>query len=361
MLGLVMIVKDEARGIRATLESVKDIIDSWTILDTGSSDGTQAIITEVLAEVPGRLHHADFVDFATTRNMVLDLHGARSALALMLSGDDIVENPLELRASLELDPISNAFTIERVIGYSTFRSIMVMRTEAGLRYTGRTHEVIDYPGAAEAGGRVVRPAGDGDKTARWTSDVELLKRELDDRPDDPRSWFYLGQTYENLKQYELALAAYTVRTGLMGYFDERYEARFRTARVMALMNKPWHECQQVYLDAHAIDPSRAEPLVEIAQHYRFAENMPLCFTFAVRAMMLPMTRSSFFVDRDSYGLRPLMLVAISAFYTAKQAGEPFNGTVMSFGRAAALRAASLHPDRVAIENLRFYQDDSLWR
>ena len=41
-LGLVMIVKDEVATINITLGSLRDHIDYWTIVDTGSTDGTQA-------------------------------------------------------------------------------------------------------------------------------------------------------------------------------------------------------------------------------------------------------------------------------------------------------------------------------
>ena len=37
-----MIVKDEAATIQTTLASVRDHTDDWTIVDTGSTDGTQA-------------------------------------------------------------------------------------------------------------------------------------------------------------------------------------------------------------------------------------------------------------------------------------------------------------------------------
>ena len=37
-----MIVKDEAATIQTTLASMRDHIDDWTIVDTGSTDGTQA-------------------------------------------------------------------------------------------------------------------------------------------------------------------------------------------------------------------------------------------------------------------------------------------------------------------------------
>ena len=42
LLGLVMIIKNENATIETTLESVKHDIDYWTIVDTGSTDGTQA-------------------------------------------------------------------------------------------------------------------------------------------------------------------------------------------------------------------------------------------------------------------------------------------------------------------------------
>ena len=41
-LGLVMIVKDEVATINITLGSMRGHIDEWTIVDTGSTDGTQA-------------------------------------------------------------------------------------------------------------------------------------------------------------------------------------------------------------------------------------------------------------------------------------------------------------------------------
>ena len=39
-----MIVKNESKIIKRCLDSVKDHIDYWVIVDTGSTDGTQDII-----------------------------------------------------------------------------------------------------------------------------------------------------------------------------------------------------------------------------------------------------------------------------------------------------------------------------
>lgn len=71
LLGLVMIVKNENATIARTLNSVKDDIDFWTIVDTGSTDGTQDTVREVMGDTPGQLLSEPFVDFSTTRNYAL--------------------------------------------------------------------------------------------------------------------------------------------------------------------------------------------------------------------------------------------------------------------------------------------------
>ena len=51
-----MIVRDGIETIERSIESARGLIDCWVILDTGSTDGTQAKIRELLAGVPGELH-----------------------------------------------------------------------------------------------------------------------------------------------------------------------------------------------------------------------------------------------------------------------------------------------------------------
>lgn len=56
-----MIVKDESAVIERSLRSVRGLIDYWVICDTGSTDGTQALIRAALEGIPGELHEREWV------------------------------------------------------------------------------------------------------------------------------------------------------------------------------------------------------------------------------------------------------------------------------------------------------------
>ena len=70
-----MIVKDEAHIIQRCLASVKPLIDSWLIVDTGSTDGTQTVIREILHDVPGEIVERPWVNFAHNRAIFTESRG----------------------------------------------------------------------------------------------------------------------------------------------------------------------------------------------------------------------------------------------------------------------------------------------
>ena len=95
LISLVMIVKDEAAILRETLERVRPIVDEWVIVDTGSTDGTQAIISEY-----GPVTELPFEDFVTTKNKALAL--ATGKYILFMDADERLLSGAEtLRAVAE--------------------------------------------------------------------------------------------------------------------------------------------------------------------------------------------------------------------------------------------------------------------
>ena len=87
-----MIVKNESKTIQRCIESVERFIDYWVIVDTGSSDGTQEIIQNLMKEkgIPGELHEREWVDYSTNRNQSLELAKGKADYRLIIDADDVL-------------------------------------------------------------------------------------------------------------------------------------------------------------------------------------------------------------------------------------------------------------------------------
>src|SRR5690349_14287434 len=88
---LCMIVRDEADVLAAGLRSALPLIDTWVICDTGSTDGTQALIAQELASLPGELHEHEWVDFGHNRTRLMELARGKADYLLLLDADNTVE------------------------------------------------------------------------------------------------------------------------------------------------------------------------------------------------------------------------------------------------------------------------------
>jgi hypothetical protein len=355
LLELVMIVKDEARGIVPTLQSVAPFIDRWTILDTGSTDGTQDLIRQTLEGIPGQLFEEPFVDFGTTRSRALELAGTTSIFTLMLSGDESLLHGEALRAFCEgqAGAPHGAYYVEVQLGDDHYDSARIATTAAGWRYVGATHEVLVGPGATPSlrvpEAKIFHDIRHRDRASAvraWNRDLLLLGSAVEKNPGDTRSTFYLAQTLECLGNHEAAKAVYEKRVALGGWTEEVYESLYRIARCANALEEPWGLVQQLYLDAHSHSPHRAEPLYRIALHWWDKRNYSLMYLFASRGIAIPYpTQSHLFIERDVYAWKMHDLVAISAFYVGEH----------KIGRVSAEKALTLRPDDDhLLNNMRAY-------
>jgi len=335
LLGLVMIVKNEAKRIATVLKSFTPFVDYWTVLDTNSSDGTQDIIRDVMAGIPGVLHEEPFVDFATSRNRALELHGTSTVFSIMPNGD-VLEGGADLVSFLAAHrrDLAGAYRVRISPGH--YYHPLVMRTGFGWHYKWRTHECAMGPnvGPQIPGVTVVRDRGSrtGDEwRLRWERDLVLLNQDREADPSDPRPYFYLGQTHECLGQHAEALPFFERRAEMGGYFDEVYEAKFRIAKMKHKIGHPWAEVQQAYLEAFAHDPRRAEPLYEISQYWYDKKIHAVSRLFAVTAAKMPKPLTDLFLDEDVYTWKAADRAAISSFYSGHKAdGRNFAEQAVSY-------------------------------
>jgi len=279
LLHLVMIVKNAGKGFAQILQKNVPYIDRWTILDTGSTDGTQDIIREVLAtQVRGELYEEPFVDFGTSRNRALELAGDACKFTVML--DDTYYLTGDVRGFLNeirSDQFADSYSLYVNSSDVQYASNRVLKSHRQLKYQFKIHEVVQEKDNVTV---IIPPdrAQIHDEqseymttrtTERKALDIQLLRQSIAEDPDNPRHWYYLAQTYVGMKDYEQAYRFFLARVHHPkdGFLQEKIDACFEAARTAQFqLKRPWEEVQPLYERAHAMDPTRPDSTYFLAIH-----------------------------------------------------------------------------------------------
>lgn len=356
LLGLVMIVKDEAHCMRALIDSVKPYIDRWTILDTGSTDGTQEIIKKELKGVPGKLYEEPFIDFSASRNRVLDLAGESTVFVLTLNGDDTLVNGEKLRDFCQLYQYHNApaYMVLRTDPSRTcdFYSRRLIRTKARPRFVGRTHEYLGTTSpfkVPEVSIYFDPPPEDFErKKNAWKRDLKILTQDYEKNPSDHRAVFYLAQTYQCLGRLEEAFEWYHLRACMEGFYEEVYESLYRRAQIAEQLKFPFDEVVQLYRKAFEYFPHRAEPLYQIGRLYREKDKFALAYIYCSYACKLPYPKKDgLFVQKNIWNYERWYMMSLTACYVEEY----------EVGLDAARKALDCYPENDHLrEHVNFYLD-----
>lgn len=208
-----MIVKNESQVISDCLASVKPLIDYWVIVDTGSTDGTQKIIEEAMAGIPGELHERPWVDFAHNRNEAMALAKNKGDYLLLIDADEQLELSKE---NVGLGLSKDCYHIS-VYGDDegkpfVFQRAGLIKNSLDWAWRGVLHEEIYSPRAKTFETvKEMRIKADSEMGARtqdpkkYHKDAEILELALEKEPNNSRYVHYLASSYENAKEYALAI------------------------------------------------------------------------------------------------------------------------------------------------------------
>ena len=324
-----MIVKNEAHGILKTLKSFKPYINCWSILDTGSTDGTPYIIKGFMEDCPGDLYEEPFIpyedtgiiDYGATRNRCLELATNKAVFTLMIDSDEELSNGnlLQEFCQKNKDSLEPAYFVQRSESGLLYNSARLLRSTGSWRYSGPIHEVPTGPGNPPHSGITINydmPSRSREATvARWNRDLSILKKMNSKNPDDVRTLFYLAQTLECLGNDNEAEKYYLECANKDWWKEEIYEARYRRARCFERLGKPWTEIQQLYLALCADFPHRAEPFYRLALHWHQEDKHELVCFFAQEGYKKDIpTGDILFIEREVYEWKLADLLSIHAFY-----------------------------------------------
>jgi tetratricopeptide (TPR) repeat protein len=313
-----MIVKDEAHVIRRCLARVKPFIDSWVIVDTGSTDGTQEIIRQELGSHAG-LYERPWKDFGHNRTEALELARATGATyAFVIDADEEFTAPEGFAwPTLSADH----YHVLQASGDNRFYRTQLMRLAMPWRYVGVLHEVAMCEGAQpprRIEGVVTYGRFDSarnkDGIEKYRRDVQVLERALEQEPKNARYMFYLAQSYRDCKDSLRAEHCYRKRADMGGWDEEVWSSLFQIGQMRDQMSRPAAQIIEAYLEAFNFRPTRAEPLVALARYFRIKQEYGSCLVFARAALDIPKPKDILFLDSSSYEWRARDEYAIATYW-----------------------------------------------
>lgn len=281
-----MIVKNSGGILQECLQKIKPYIDHWTILDTGSIDGTQELVKSVLQDVPGNLYEEPFVNFLVSRNRSLDLSSGTCKYTIILDDSYCINNGPELREFLiKNNGICYNIQIVEPITSNVYYSNRIIRTDTGKRYEKyRIHEFIpdeEYLTLPETCyiTDISDPYHKLRSTVRFQKDLVLLKEHYNEDPNDTRILYYIALTNSIIGNADEALRYYKkiLKIKTAG-INERYEA-LMFINSYKEKDKSWDETEKGLFAIIKEFPYRMEPVFKLFMHEYNSANYNRAFKY----------------------------------------------------------------------------------
>lgn len=325
---LVSMVKNESKVILRMLDSAAAVASHFCVVDTGSTDGTVDIVREWAKNhgVPLVVYSTPFVDFGATRTASLQkavewtrklsLNLDKTYL-LLVDADMTIESRGFDRAQLKDDN----YRLLQDAGTLAYYNTRLVRSSKVRGYKGRTHEYLETAGnVGDLHTLVIKDLGDGGcKADKFERDIRLLTKDLEENPNNARSMYYLGASYEAVGKLAEAIEMYTKRSTFPNAWEEEaWMALYRRGIAKELSND-LQGATQDYKDAWIRRPWRAEPLAKLANLALNQKQHQKACALAKAGISIPYPAGdSLFIEKRCYNEEFHRLLAIADYYTGNK-------------------------------------------
>ena len=312
-----MIVKNESHIIERCLKSVYDLVDTWCIIDTGSTDGTQEIIRKFMKNKPGILLERPWVNFGYNRNEGLAFARTWGDWSFLIDADMVLIN--KGFDKNELHPSIDVIDIVQDNNGTVYNNMRILNNLKEWKCVGVTHEYYDCVGGASTRRFTDKLLFDdvsdgGSKSDKFERDIRLLSQGIIDEPDNVRYYFYLAQSYRDIRDYENAIKYYQIRHDMGGWDEEVFFALYMVGWCMNERGDSFEDVYAVMFKAWMLRPWRIEPIWVLSMRARHLQLWQHAYQLSkICATTKFPGYDVLFIAKYAYGFSSLDEYAVSAF------------------------------------------------
>jgi tetratricopeptide (TPR) repeat protein len=317
-----MIVKNESNIITRLFDSVIDIIDTYCICDTGSTDNTVNVIQEYFdnKKIKGKIVLEPFQNFEYNRNVALQSCIGMADFVLLLDAD------MQLKVNnFDKSLLNNYdhFLVFQGNDIFFYQNLRILRNNGLYKYKGVTHEYVNTPHNSRSAVLsrdmfFINDIGDGGcKQNKFERDVQLLKDGILKEPNNDRYHFYLANSYFDLNKFEEAIVTYKKRIEFGGWNEEVWFSYYKIG--LAYMNiGEVEKAIHIWMDGFQYYQDRLEGIYEIIKYYRINSKHILAniyYDIAKKILDKNLNRDGYlFLQNDVYTDKIYYEYTIIAYY-----------------------------------------------
>ena len=312
-----MIVKNESKIITRLLDSVISIIDTYCICDTGSNDNTVDIIIEYFNKnkIKGKIIYEKFINFERNRNIALKSAKGMADYILFIDADMFLEISNEFTKKDLIKDVYSIIENSNILYYNK----RLISDKVDAEYCGSTHEYINIKTKKIKSENLktlkIFHIGDGGtKKDKFIRDIDLLSKDIKDNPNNARSYFYLAESYYNIKDYNSALKNYKNNAKIVNFNEEEFYNYYKQGfcykylENIDMMVNSW-------IKAWTIRPTRVESLYELIHYYRVNSMWNYCKLYYEMAKKISFPKDDIlFIHKDIYEYKLLHEYSLFAYY-----------------------------------------------
>jgi tetratricopeptide (TPR) repeat protein len=327
-----MIVKNESLIISRCLDSLKEYVDYIVISDTGSSDNTIEVINNYLInnKIPGKVFQDEWKNFGYNRTKSLinaqqyckdieDINDKSKNFFITVDADMILEFNNFKKEKLNE---SDLWTICQYNSSICYYNSRIFRSNLPFKCIGVTHEYWDCilpVSKKNIDTIIINDIGDGgSKSQKFTRDIQLLTKGIEDDPNNYRYYFYLAQSYEDINDYDNAIKWYKKRIEVGNWIEEIFISYKRIGEIYIKKNE--EEKVVYYLTlAYETLPTRSESLYKISNYYRNKGKNFTSLLYIKTGLKIKYPKDLFlFLEYQVYDYKFLEELSIIGYYVNKK-------------------------------------------